>query len=458
MIDSIILRTDAYKHTHWKQYPPDTKRVYSYLESRGGKFDDTVFFGLQALLMRHFEGQVVTDADVLAADRMCQRVFGEHGSKYLNVDGWYHIIDEHGGKLPVEIRAVPEGSLVPTGVPMMTVVNTDEKVPFITNFIESHLLHVWYPCTVATLSYHIRMNMQYYASRMREDVSPVMLNDFGFRGVSSLESAGMGGMAHLLSFIGTDNIYAMDYARRYYGGDVVGVSVPAAEHSTVTSWGQGNEQMAYFNIMKAYPDNAMVSIVCDSYDTINAVEHIFGDILYETVTHRDGGVIILRPDSGNPPVMLAHVLAILARKFGFTVNDAGYKVLYPHVRVIYGDGINYESIDEILRSVCVEGKWAMQNFVFGMGGALLQQVNRDTQRFAFKCSAVQRNSAWAGVCKNPITDLGKRSKAGLVGAGHNDDGWYCTSHDDEKHMPVVFRDGSVTSIQSFDDIKKNLWG
>jgi len=453
---SLMVMTDAYKQTHWMQYPAGTKKIYSYLESRGGTFDNTVFFGLHMILKQYFVGKVIDSYMLEETLDFCTKVFGDE--TYFNYDGWAYICDELEGRLPLMIKAVPEGTVVPNRNVLMTVENTDEKTPWLTNFFEPLLLHTWYPITVATLSREIRKMLSRYTSVAGEEVSPFHLNDFGFRGTASVTDAGRGGSAHLLSFQGTDNLVGIQYAMKYYGAQVCGFSVMAAEHSTVTAYGRDNEIKAYENILDRTPEDKTVSIVCDSYDAVNAVDNIFGRILKEKILARSGKTVI-RPDSGDPVVMAETTLELLWKHFGGHINEKGYKVLDPHVGVIYGDYIDYNMIQKILDQVVVKSKFAPSNIIFGMGGALLQKVNRDTQGMSFKCSAAYVDGEWRDVYKQPKTDPFKNSKRGRLRLGKvcGGNGCYETfplgsgTHDE---LVTVFKDGELLVDYKFEDIRR----
>jgi nicotinamide phosphoribosyltransferase len=451
--------TDAYKETHWKQYPKGTQYVYSYLESRGGKFDHTVFFGLQYLLKRYLIGRVVTNESIDEAIEMCEEVFG---FKYFNEDGWRYIANDLGGRLPLEIKAVPEGTPVQVKNVLMTIVNTDPKAYFLPNFFEGLLELVWYPITVATISREVKKEIDGWAIKTGQDVSIVHLNDFGFRGGSSVESDAVGGMAHLVNFNGSDTLVARKFAKIYYGATLVPLppllSVYAAEHSTVTSYGEEHELDAYRSIIANAPDEAIISIVIDSYDAMRAVDEYFGRDLKEIVLERRGKVV-MRPDSGDPKWMSVEVLESLWKNFGGTINEKGYKVLDPHVGVIYGDYISLEMIKEIMYEVVHKHRFAPSNIIFGMGGALLQKVNRDTQSFAFKCSAINIDGVWKDVYKRPISDARKVSKRGRL-ALTCDEGIYTTVREgcilkDGDVLQTVFLNGDVVKEYTFDQVKHN---
>lgn len=400
---SLILKSDSYKFTHNPQYPKGTTKVISYLESRGGIFDNTVFYGLQFLLKKHFEGVVVTKKDVDKA----KKIIDNHiGPNIFNYEGWMRIVNFHGGKIPIKIKAVPEGTVLKTSNVLMTVENTDEELPWITNFCESILLQLWYPITVSTLSREIKKNIIKYlkttTSYSKEEIQNLCkftLNDFGYRGASSDESAAIGGSAHIVNFSGSDNVSAIDLIMTYYNTDeMLAFSIPASEHSTITSWGEENEVKAFQNMLDSY--KGIRACVSDSYNIIRACEKYWGEELRDKILNLDGRLVI-RPDSGDPVQTLKKIFSILWDKFGGRVNSKGFKVLDDHVRVIQGDGVNYESIKDVLDMMVEEG-FSTENIVFGMGGALLQKVDRDTQKFAFKCSAIVVDGELRDVIKRPI--------------------------------------------------------
>lgn len=410
MFDNILLATDSYKASHSFQYPPGTEYVYSYIESRGGKWPSTVFFGLQVFLKRYLT-KPITEANVDEAAAF----YAEHGVPF-DRSGWDYIVAKHNGFLPVYIRAVPEGSVIPTGNVLMTIVNTDARCPWLTSYLETALLRaVWYPTTVSTQSWHAKQIIRSFlneTSDYPEGQLSFKLHDFGARGVSSAESAAIGGAAHLVNFMGSDTIEGIMAANLYYKAGMAGFSIPAAEHSTITSWGRDGEEDAYRNMLTQFgKPGAIVAVVSDSYDIWNAVDNLWGGSLRQEVID-SGAVVVVRPDSGDPVVTPVNVVHRLTAKYGTTTNGKGFKVLN-NVRVIQGDGINEGSIQEILIGLRAHG-YSADNIAFGMGGALLQGINRDTQRFTMKCSAIRINGVWQDVYKDPIGDAGKRSKRGWL--------------------------------------------
>jgi nicotinamide phosphoribosyltransferase len=399
--------TDSYKFTHWKQYPPRTQTVYSYLESRGGMFDETVFFGLQYYLKKYLVGQRVwTDQVQLAKKFVDQHI----GPDLFNYDGWMHIVNVCNGKLPVEICAVKEGTRVNTSNVLMTIKNTDPNCYWLPNYLETLLLKVWYPITVATISRKIKELILSFLEKTGDpSLIHFKLHDFGYRGVSSEESAGIGAAAHLLNFGGTDTVAGILMLQDYYNTDFMpAYSVPAMEHSTVTAWGEDKEADAYENALKVY-GTGIVSIVSDSYDILNACSNIFGGTLKHLIMERNGKLVI-RPDSGDPASTVIKVFNILFDNFGHLQNVKGFKLLPPTLGILQGDGINYYSIRQILQTMLDNGI-STNNIVFGMGGALLQSLNRDTQQFAFKACAIEVDNVWKDVYK---TSPGKGSKRGRL--------------------------------------------
>jgi len=454
-----VIDTDSYKASHWRQYPPNTTLVHSYLESRGSERDytETVFFGLQYLLKRYFN-RPVTRAEVDEA----QEVITAHGEPF-NYAGWIRLIEKHGGRLPFRIRAVREGSIVPTHNALMTVENTDPEFFWITSWFESQLMRLWYPITVATQSYYIKKSVFRFLQETADDARAEInfkIHDFGSRGVSSQETAAIGGAAHLVNFLGTDTMAALLIHREFYNEPMAGFSIPAAEHSTITSWGRENEAEAYRNMLRQFAKpGATVAVVSDSWNIYHAVEKIWGDELRQEVVD-SGATIVIRPDSGEPVEVVSRVAQILGEKFGTTVNSKGYKVL-KNVRIIQGDGVNEQSILDILASLRTLG-FSASNIAFGIGGALLQKINRDTLKFAYKCSAVVVEGKLRDVYKQPITDAGKNSKKGRLDLIRDENGEYQTVRletvetiaAENSAMQTVFENGAVLIDDRLEAIRK----
>lgn len=403
----LVLNTDSYKASHWLQYPSGTTQVFSYVESRGGAQPCTLFFGLQYILKEYLCKAITADEVALGAE-----ICAAHGVPFPH-DGWMHIVQAHGGRLPLRVRAVPEGTLVPVSNVLATVENTDPACYWLTNYLETVLLRLWYPTTVATRSWATKQLIAEALERSGDPTGlPFKLHDFGARGVSSMESALIGGMAHLVNFQGTDTLSAVLGARIYYNEPMAGFSIPAAEHSTITSWGREGEADAYRNMLSRFAKpGALLAVVSDSYDLDHAVQQLWGRELRQAVID-SGATVVIRPDSGDPTTVVLQTVQSLDAAFGSVVNPKGYRVLN-HVRVIQGDGITRDSIASILAALESHG-YSADNIAFGQGGALLQRVHRDEQQFAMKCSAVCVQGQWRDVFKDPATDPAKRSKGGRL--------------------------------------------
>jgi len=316
------------------------------------------------------------------------------------------------------------------------------------------------PTTVCTQSYFlreiIRRALEETSDRAAEEL-PFKLHDFGSRGVSSRESAGIGGLSHLVNFQGTDTLEALRVARNHYGADIAGFSIPAAEHSTVTSWGKEHEVDAYRNMVSTFGKaGGIYAVVSDSYDLKHAINVHWGETLRPLI-EESGATLVVRPDSGDPPAMVRLTVNALAAKFGTTTNSKGYRVLR-HVRVIQGDGIDEQSLRQILDNLKVDG-FSTENVAFGMGGALLQKVDRDTQRFAYKASAGLVDGEYRGIYKDPVTDPGKRSKDGVLDLvqenGRMVTRAYKTFDTDfpGSLMRTVYRDGEVLVRDTLEEIR-----
>jgi nicotinamide phosphoribosyltransferase len=413
--------------------------------------------GLQYIVRSNFAGRVFTAEDIEEARKFANQHFSGN-PKCFNYEGWKSLYAKHGGILPLRIKAVKEGSLVAAQNAIITIENTDPEFYWLTNWAETVLLQVWYPVTVATLSRAIKQIIGEALVRTGDpSLLPFKLHDFGFRGVSSRESAAIGGAAHLFNFLGTDNLPAIELLQQYYGADMPGVSIPASEHSTITAWGKDHEGDAYENVLDNVPDG-IVACVSDSYDIYNAVRNLWGGTLRDKVLQRNG-TLVIRPDSGDAIAVLEEIFNIAGEKFGYEVNRKGWKVLTPQVRFIQGDGVNYHTIQNMISQLTRKG-WSMDNWGFGMGGALLQQINRDTLRFALKCSAIDVNGQWHDVYKQPVTDPGKDSRAGrfvLLKQGNE----FVTvkqqagrSIEGTDQLETVLENGALRREQTLDEIRE----
>ncbi len=468
-MENLILKSDSYKYSQWLQYPQGITKMYSYFESRGGetgKYSQNIvqFFGLQYYLKRYFAAPITSEM-VDEADS----IISAHGLPF-NKEGWMRVVDVHDGKLPLKIKAVAEGSVVERRNVLMTIESTDPELYWLVGWAETLLMKLWYPTTVATLGYNTRKLITSFIEQTSDTLEkvPFMLHDFGYRGVSSEEQAGIGGMAHLVNFMGTDTVAGLLYARRYYNADMPGFSIPASEHSTMTSWGEGsdNEQKAFVNMIDKFGFDADIyACVSDSWDFYEAINTWIS--LKEKVIQA-GGQLVIRPDSGDALTNVMYALRKLSDEeaYGYTLNSKGYKVLN-NVAIIQGDGVSSDLIYDILSAMKNEG-FSAQNIAFGMGGALLQgnyqsSINRDTHKFAIKCSAIEIDGKTRSVFKDPITDKGKKSKRGYLDLKIVDGNYTTVEYDHypneselaDSKLITYFEDGQILIDSNFDEVKQN---
>jgi len=448
--DNRILDTDSYKPSHAWQFPDGLEDIMSYLSSRGGLFGKSMSLGYQYQALRYLTDPVTMD-DVDEASE----ILALHGVPF-DRESWTKVV-EKGGHLPIRIRVVPEGTMVPTGNVLMKVECLDPDFAKISGCLETSLVRLWYPQTVATLSHYIKRDILTALITSANDPMGEVefkLHDFGSRGVSSKESAGIGGMAHLVNFKGSDTIEGIRYAKTFYGEPMAGFSIPASEHSTITSWGKEGELAAYRNMVKQFlKPGKIVACVSDSYDIYNAVQNLWGEELREEVKN-SGGTLVIRPDSGTPVEVVLKCLRILEDKVGMTKNLKGFKQLPSYFRLIQGDGVNRDSIREILEEM-LRLNYSASNITFGMGGGLLQQINRDTQKYAYKCCQVTVKGENRKVFKDPITDPGKKSLSGDLDL-IVENGQFKTVEGRRfnSSLVTVYENGKLLNPTSFSDVRK----
>lgn len=468
MNTNLLLATDVYKFGHLYQYPKGTTKVYSYLQTRTNKakLDQVVFFGLQYYLKEYLQ-RPITKENV---DEFVETVESILGPGMVQRSYYDKLVEL--GYLPLEIKAIPEGSLIPIRNVLMTIENTHDDFYWLGGFVESLILKTWNTCTVASNSFKIRQHCEKYAKETCDNNDHVsfQIHDFGYRGCSSEETAALSGAAHLLSFLGTDTVPAIRLVKTYYGCEgPIGLSVPASEHSVMCSYTKEKELDAFKNMLAIYP-TGIVSIVSDTYDFWNVMINYTED-LREIIENRDGKVVF-RPDSGNPPDIICGdpnadpatpafigALEILWNKFGGTRNSLGYRVLNPKVGLIYGDGIYFDRMVDIFERMKKMG-FASSNIVFGIGGLLLQQHNRDDLGFALKATYCEVNGEKRSIVKWPMTDKGKRSHQGKIALRIDTDGRYYTvdnlEDDSDSLLKTVFLDGKLVNEQSFNEIRERL--
>jgi len=467
MRKNIITNTDSYKFMN-NAFLMGVSNVYSYFESRrGAKYPMTTMCGLQYILIEYLEGVTVTSDKLAHAKFLALNHLGSETD--LNTEMWETIINEYGGKLPVTIKAIPEGMEVPTGTPLMTchLTKDDDRLKALVNHLETLLTNVYGACTVATKSKNIKRLLTKYGEETADDLGYIgyQLHDFAQRSVKSPEQAAFNGFAHLINFFGTDTVLAWECALDYYGGvpATIGHSVFATEHNLMMHKGKDGERTVLREILNQRR-TGIISIVSDTYNIYKFVDEIVGVKFKEEILKRDG-VFVVRPDSvtkehDTPAKMSLWIIESLWKNFGGTVNGKGFKVLDKHVRCIYGDSLDEVSIEAILVALMDAG-FSAENMVFGCGSYLLDKHNRDTQAFAYKSSAMKIDGVWRGTCKDPIGGTFKTSKKGRMKV-INDGGVLRTMLETEEGfddavdvLVTVFKDGEITKRYTLDEIRAN---
>lgn len=431
-----ILLTDSYKLSHFDQYPPEMTGMQSYLEARGGDYKNIVFFGLE-YYTRLLAMSYITDKDVDQA----QFYAIQHGVPF-NHKGFKDIV-ANGGHWPVKIMGKREGSICTVGEPLMTIQSTDNRFPWAVNYLETLLMKVWYPCTVASKAYYVRKILEKWYNKTGADLTGVdfAYHNFGDRGSSSVEAAALGGAAHLTCFKGTDNFHSLALIDRLYDTDSgVGYSIPATEHSTVTSWGKDREFQMIENYLESNKGKPIIACVMDSFNIYKAVEFATTH-LKSRIESKEYPTFVIRPDSGNPLDVIPSIFSIMENnKVKYTMVN-GFK-LFDKYRIIWGDGVDPEAIDGILELVVSLG-YSPANMAFGSGGDLMQKINRDTCKFAIKCCAVQYNGTgiWQPVFKEPLHDGFKKSKGGFQEVANG---------------VIYYLNGNVPTQHGFEDIRNEI--
>lgn len=460
--DNLLELTDEYKFGHPHMRVHKTLRNFEYMASReGARFPYTVFFGLQAIVENYLVGQAFTEKDIYEAKDLCDRVNGEG---VFNTAGWVDLWDAHQGVIPLDIRAVPEGMMIPVGNGnvLMTNVNTDDRFEFLPGNFESLLQQTWYPSAVATYSSQVREVIQPFVIATGGTPAHVdfMLHDFGFRSASSVDSSKLGGAGHLLNFKGSDTRTAIRFLIDYYFDPAIyspAFSVWAAEHNVLTQLGR----MGEFEVLDFLLDSiskGILSAPTDSYNHFTFIDEVCARA--EMIKSREGFKFVARPDSiqkpfDNPADMSLDVLESLDRGFGSEETSTGHRLLDPHIGCLWGDGIDREDIRHILEVVTGAG-YAAHNMVFGMGGHLLHSsVSRDTQRTAVKSSAQEREDGWHSIQKETP---GKASHAGRLKLveGMNGPETVTIADPRESLLQPVFLDGELLRKHTLGEVRRNV--
>ena len=484
-----LFLTDGYKTGHHQQYPKGTTLVYSNFTPRSNKYgpkgcDQVVSFG-QQMIMRQLHEVFQKDFFSQPKDQVCREMKQEL-SMYLGMD--YDVSHFEAlydlGYLPIEVRSLTEGTLVPIKVPVLTIYNTHPDFYWLTNYLETILSNLmWKPLTSATIAHQYRKVLTKWMEKTDKDNAWFIDwqgHDFSMRGMDSVEAVISSGLGHLTSFSGTDSLPAIYGARKYYGAEgFVAGSVPATEHSVMCAGGKEDEESTFRRLLETYP-KGILSVVSDTWDLWRVcTQHVVA--LKEEILARDGKLVI-RPDSGDPVDILCGreeqlsdapgeyktpaeigVIELLWDVFGGTVNKQGYKVLDPHIGAIYGDSITIERADEICRRLKAKG-FASTNVVLGIGSFTYQFNTRDTFGFAMKATYCEINGEGREIFKDPITDDGtKKSATGLLCVTRDEySGDYMlmdrvdwqTSKGGE--LKTIYRDGKFENTTTLSEIRENL--
>ncbi|GGA15128.1 nicotinate phosphoribosyltransferase [Paenibacillus marchantiophytorum] len=481
------LLCDFYKVSHKNQYPKGTELVYSTWTARTSRLEDVhhvVAFGFQSFikeyLIQYFDVNFFArpkDDVVVEYKRVLQYALGAENPDASHIEELHDL-----GYLPIKIKAIKEGTLVPIKVPMLTIENTKPEFFWLTNYLETLMsCQLWMPATSATLAFEYRQILEEYAKTTNGDTSgvPFQGHDFSMRGMSSLEAAKISGAGHLISFTGTDTIPAILYLEDFYQANIekelVGTSIPATEHSVMCA--HGTDEMASYRylIKEVYP-SGFVSIVSDTWDLWSVLDVVIRG-LKEDILSRDGKVVI-RPDSGDPVKIICGdadstneferkgVIEILWDIFGGTTTEKGFKQLDSHIGAIYGDAITIARCREICEKLAAKG-FASTNMVYGIGSYTYQYNTRDTFGFALKSTFTVINGEERKIFKDPKTDSGnfKKSQTGLVLVTEQDGKIAYTDNlnvaeyterQAEDRLEVVFEDGKLVRDQSLADIRAEL--
>lgn len=481
-----LLLTDGYKTGHHQQYPKGTTLVYSNFTPRSNKYapkgcDKVVSFG-QQMVMKQIHEAFQNEFFNRPKDEVCQEMKREL-SMYLNTDyDVSHFEALHDlGYLPIAVKSLPEGTLVPIKVPVLTIYNTHPDFYWVTNYLETILSNLlWKPMTSATIAHQYRKVLTKWQEKTDKEKSWFIDwqgHDFSMRGMDSVEAVISSGVAHLTSFMGSDSLPAIYGARKYYGAtEMVCGSVNATEHSVMCAGGKEDEVETFRRLLETYP-TGILSVVSDTWNLWQVcTKHVV--TLKEEIMARDGKLVI-RPDSGDPVDILCGklgpswtlinrkpedtgVIELLWNVFGGTINEQGYKVLDPHIGAIYGDSITIDRADEICKRLEAKG-FASTNVVLGIGSFTYQYNTRDTFGFAMKATYVEVDGEGREIFKDPITDDGtKKSATGLLSVVYDENNEYklidrvdwATTNDG--CLQTIYINGHFRNVTTLDEIRQRL--
>ena len=498
----VYLACDGYKTSHVKQYNPKTEVVYSTWTPRKSRIDginEVVVFGLsyfiQEFLIDSFNNTFFSkpkDEVIQEFKRVMECYSGNTDTKH-----WEALHDL--GYLPLEIKALDEGTLCPIRVPMFTIQNTKPEFYWLTNFVETIMsTEIWKPMTSATIALEYRKILDKWADKTCDDNTFVdyQAHDFSLRGMAGLDAGLSSGAGHLLSFKGSDTIPASLWLEKYYNADitkeVIANGIAGSEHSVqetnilnvgIDNQLEGEYQNLKYFLTELYP-TGIFSYVADTYNFWDCITKALPR-LKDEILSRDGKLVI-RGDSGDPCDIICGLntsdkdpsmdnqysneinkgaVELLWDIFGSTINSKGYKVLDKHIGAIYGDAITLERADEICRRLEQKG-FASSNVNLGVGSYTYNMNTRDTFGFALKTTYAKVGGKELLLFKDPITDDGeKKSNKGMVAVIQNGNTLECIDNldKDSKYklaskdlLKTVFLNGVQLRRPTLTEIRERL--
>ena len=480
-----LFLTDGYKTGHHMQYPPGTTKVYSNFTPRTNKYapkgcEQLVSFGQQLIMSQiheSFQKEFFSKPKAEVCGEMKEELSFYLGGDY-DVTHFEKLHDL--GYLPINVKALPEGTLVPMKVPVLTIYNTHPDFFWVTNYLETIISNLlWKPMTSATIAHTYRKLFTAWQEKTDKEKSWFVDwqgHDFSMRGMDSIDAVISSGLGHLTSFSGSDSLPSIFGARKYYNavGPICG-SVNATEHSVMCAGSKDDEIGTFRRLLETYP-TGILSVVSDTWDLWKVcTKHVV--TLKEEILARDGKLVI-RPDSGDPVDIICGkpynglpgislsehkgVVELLWDVFGGTTNEQGYKVLDSHIGAIYGDSITLDRAEQIFTRLEAKG-FASTNIVLGIGSFTYQYNTRDTFGFAMKATYVEVNGEGREIFKDPITDDGtKKSATGLLHVAKNPNGGYFlidkVDWDVESvgELQNIYVDGEFFNQTSLEDVRTRL--
>lgn len=487
-----ITATDFYKICHKAMYPEGMTKLYSTWTPRSNKFfpysDQVVWFGLQGLIKKYLidyfnENFFSLPLEAIICD--FKLIVGQCFDKDTSTD---HIEALHKlGYLPIEIKALPEGTLVPIGIVPMTIENTHPDFAWLTNYLETFISqNLWSPTTTATIAYVFHQHLKESLEACGEDaaLAKCLFGDFSPRGMSSLESSMVGGAGHLTGSIKTSAVEAIRYMIHYYGADLaketIGQWSASVEHSCVCShfFLNGEDEAVFFQRLldEVYVGKSF-TYVADSFDFWNFVS-VSLPKFKDKIMRRKNAKVCIRPDSGSPELILCGnpdgedeaerkgLVEVIWDIFGGIVNQKGFKKIDAHIGIVYGDSITIERCKVICERLLAKG-FCVNNVIFGVGSYTYNMISRDTLGHALKATYCEVNGKSIQLFKNPKTDKDavKKSQKGKVAVVKRNGQLMLMDHLDEKTeknvvdnlLRTVFRNGVLKTETTLQQIRDRIY-